>query len=401
MVNVEAGGRTAPALLGSRDRASTSTPDTIVRVAGANETTLDDYAFFCAHAVHGAAQHPVWINAWMEATGADMMLVTVERAGRQAFALALEVVDEGFCRVARIPGGRHANGAFMPAARDAGGPLTAAEGIRLREAIRNARPDIDLVTIERQNPVQEGIGNPLGGLPLVRSPNVSLSFSLDGGFDAMLERQGGKRKPKKYRTQQRKFEQMGGYRMFSPETPEDVNRVIETFFTIKRERFRKAGIPDAFGTPEIQAFFRKLFTDALGCRPLPYQLHALEVGGEIRAINGSSITARSVVCEFGGIRDDEPGTSPGFFLEYECIREACENGKSFYDFSVGDEPYKRSWCDIETWQFDTFMPLSAKGRLFMLKRLARDRIVGALKANDRVWGGIKRLRARLAGATGS
>lgn len=395
MVNVEATGRTIRSLPQAESLTATPTRDVIVRVSGADDMALDEYAFFCAHAVHGAAQHPIWINAWKAATNADIILVTVERAGRQACAIALEVADEGSCRVARIPGGRHANGAFVPTARDTDAPLTEVEGALLREAIRNARPDVDLVSIERQNPTQEGIGNPLGKLSPVRSPDVSLSFSTEGGFDTTIERQGGKRKQKKYRTQKRKFEQMGGYRMFSPEAPDEVDRVIDTFFAIKRDRFRKAGIPDAFEAPEIQDFFRKLFTDALDSQPQPYQLHALEVGGEIRAINGSSVTARSVVCEFGGIRDDEPGTSPGFFLEYECVREACESGKAFYDFSVGDEPYKRSWCDIETWQFDTYLPLTARGQLFMLRKRARDKFVGLLKSNERVWSSIKRLRARL------
>lgn len=397
MVNVEATVHPAHALLRSDGAAAGSLMrEAVIRVSGAHDMALDDYAFFCAHAVHGAPQHPVWINAWKEATGADILLVTIERAGRQAFALALEVAEEGFCRVARVPGDRHANGTFIATARDAGGPLSPAEGARLADAIRSARPDIDLITIERQNPKQDGLDNPLGTLSPVRTPNVSLSFSLEGGFDATIERQGGKRKPKKYRTQQRKFEQMGGFRVYAANDPAEVETVIETFFRIKRERLLKAGIPDAFGTPEIQAFFRKLFTDALDARPLPYQLHALEVDGEIRAISGSSILANSVVCEFGGIRDDEPGTSPGFFLEFDCIREACEAGKSVYDFSVGDEPYKRSWCDIETWQFDTYMPLSAKGRLFLLKKRARDRIVGLVKSNDRLWGAVKRLRASLA-----
>lgn len=400
MVNVEATGHPARPLLRSAATAAPSTGETVIRVSGAHDMALDDYAIFCAHAVHGAPQHPVWINAWKEATGADIILVTVERAGRPAFALALEVADEGFCRVARVPGGRHANGNFIATARDAGGALTRAEGARLAEAIRSARPDIDLIAIERQNPRQEGLDNPLGGLSPVRSPDVSLSFSLEGGFDATIGRQDGKRKPKKHRAQQRKFEQMGGYRVYAAGTPEEVETVIATFFTIKRERLLKAGIADAFAAPEIQAFFRKLFTDALDARPLPYQLHALEVGGEIRAINGSSILADSVVCEFGGIRDDEPGTSPGFFLEFDCIREACEAGKGVYDFSVGDEPYKRRWCDIETWQFDTCMPLGVKGRLFLLKKRTRDGLVGLVKSNDRLWSAVKRLRAGLANRKG-
>ena len=34
-----------------------------------------------------------------------------------------------------------------------------------------------------------------------------------------------------------------------------------------------------------------------------------------------------------------------------------------FDFSVGDEPYKRLWCDIETRHIDVVAPLTAKGAL--------------------------------------
>lgn len=396
MVNVEATGRTeAVRRAGTAARPAGS--GAVVHVSAAGDLELDRYAVFCADAVHGPAQHPVWIRAWIDSTAADVFLAVVERAGRPAFALALEVVSMGPFRVARAPGGRHANGNFVAVARDAGGPMTAAEGQALREAIRRARGDVDLVMIERQNPAQDGVDNPLQAFATTGSPNVALSANLDGGFEAVLQRVGAKRRVKKYRHQQRKFETMGGSRVVRAKTPEDVERIVGEFFTIKSERFRKAGIADTFAAPEIRAFFRRLFTDALSVAPRPYELHALEVGGVIRAINGCSVTAHSVVCEFGGIRDDEPGTSPGFFLEYECISEACEEGKAIYDFSVGDEPYKRSWCDIETWQFDTLMPLTLKGRLLFAASLVRGRLVRAVKSSDRLWHLVKRLRATVAG----
>jgi len=392
MVNVEATGRTvAMRFAGAATRHDASAP--VVNVTAASDSAFGQYANFCAQAVHGPAQHPVWVRAWNDTTAADVLLVTVERSGRTAFALALEVVATGPFRIAQMPGGRHANGNFVAVARDAGGPMTQAEGKALRDAIRRARPDIDLVVIERQNPTQEGLENPLSDFATARSPNVSLSVNLEGGFDATLERVGAKRKLKKYRLHLRKFETMGGYRLVRAGTPDEIRRIIDEFFAIKAERLRKAGIADSFGAPEIQAFFRRLFLDALATQPRPYELHALEVGGAIRAINGCSVTANSVVCEFGGIRDDEPGTSPGFFLEYECVREACEEGKTVYDFSVGDEPYKRSWCDTETWQFDTMMPMNLKGRLLLAGKLVRGRLVHRIKSSDRLWSLVKRLRA--------
>src|SRR5690606_35962981 len=117
----------------------------------------------------------------------------------------------------------------------------------------------------------------------------------------------------------------------------------------------------------------------------------------LTAVNGCSITDNSIVCEFGGIRDDGNNSSPGYFLDFFCIEEACEAGKALYDFSVGDEAYKRSWCDVETWQFDTLLPLTAKGRALWAVEIARAHAVRLVKSNDALWSFVKQMRARIAG----
>ncbi|RWP59475.1 MAG: GNAT family N-acetyltransferase, partial [Mesorhizobium sp.] len=115
-------------------------------------------------------------------------------------------------------GGRHANGNF--AAADPSW-LTKADGAAIRSmlaAVAKARPDIDLVALERLLPDLEGIANPLASLPSFPSPNLSLAVDLAGGFDALLSRASGKRKRKKHRSQTRKFEAVGSHRRIEART---------------------------------------------------------------------------------------------------------------------------------------------------------------------------------------
>ncbi|TIM24992.1 MAG: GNAT family N-acetyltransferase, partial [Mesorhizobium sp.] len=67
-------------------------------------------------------------------------------------------------------------------------------------AIARARPDIDLVALERLLPDLDGIANPLLSLPHFPSPNLSLAVDLAGGFDALLSRASGKRRRKRHRS---------------------------------------------------------------------------------------------------------------------------------------------------------------------------------------------------------
>ncbi|MEQ9246365.1 MAG: GNAT family N-acetyltransferase, partial [Nitratireductor sp.] len=58
--------------------------------------------------------------------------------------------------------------------------------------------------------------------------------------------------------------------------------------------------------------------------------------------------------------------------------------------------YKRLWCDLETIQFDTFVPLTAKGRAAALTRAGIARAKRLINNNPRLWATAKAVRRRLA-----
>ncbi len=370
----------------------------LVDVRPADDVALADYETFCRDAAYAQAQNPVWIRAWVMSTGADAFIVTLHRDGRRLMMLALEVVRKGPFRMASFMGGPHANGNFVSLAPIGDVQLTPQDISTIRAEISRSRPDIDLICLERQLPDFNGVINPFAASATMRSANNSLATNLAGGWDAMLGRMNGKRKRKKYRYTLNKFETMGGYRWIEAGTHEEIEQLISAFYEFKSVRFRKRGISDAFGTPEVQAFFRQLFRDAQAITPPPFVLHGVEVGGQLVGINGYSITGHSFVCEFCAIDDADPTLSPGYFLHYVAMEQACERGKAIYDFSVGDDDYKRSWCDIETQQFDVLWPLTMKGRLAVAMQIARARTISAVKSNKRLWTLAKALRTKIAGS---
>jgi CelD/BcsL family acetyltransferase involved in cellulose biosynthesis len=115
----------------------------------------------------------------------------------------------------------------------------------------------------------------------------------------------------------------------------------------------------------------------------------------VRAVTGSSIVGKRLICEFGAIREDELfSASPGDFLFFEEIKKACDQGLDVYDFSVGDENYKRLWCDIEATHFDVTLPLTLKGRVLAGMSRGKIRLKTFIKRNRMVWEFTKRLRRR-------
>lgn len=369
-----------------------------VTICSAAPEMLGQYAELCRTGVFASAQSPEWAVTWTEKTDTDQVFAVFFSSGRPVFALALEIVRAGPVRIARFMGGSHANGNFAAADPLWLATAGAMEMQALTAEICRARPDIDIVALERLLPDLEGLPNPLLSLPHYPSPNLSLAVCLDGGFDALLDRASGKRKRKKHRSQTRKFEAAGGFRRIEAASPAEVERMLDAFFIMKEDRFRRAGIANVFGDAKVQAFFSALFTDALAASPPPFVLHGLEVDGRLRAVTGSSRSGKRLVCEFGAIAEDELAhASPGDFLFFDNIREACAQGFSVYDFSVGDEPYKRLWCDIETQHMDVVVPLTLKGRAFAVSMRLKARLKAFVKTNPLIWKLTKALRKKAAG----
>ncbi len=357
--------------------------------------------------IHGAvaagrtqapAQHPLWVSNWIARSGAKTFVAALhDAAGRPVLSLPLEVVQINAVKTARYMAGTHANGNFPAMVPDC--PELGADALKLlSEHIGRARPDIDLLALERQAAEIDGAANPFLELPHSPSPNQALAVSLKGGFDNVLSRPSGKRKRKKHRSQSRKFEAMGPWRRIQGQTPQQATEMLDLFFVMKRERFRQFGIPNAFADEGVVRFLHGLFAEAAAGPNPDFVLHGLEVAGKIRAVTGSSISGDRIVCEFSSFAiDDTARASPGEFLFFEDIEQACKLGLSVYDFSVGDEPYKRLWCDIFQTQFDCLIPLNAKGKLAAVGFKAAGEVKRVLKSNDRLWKAAKKIRRSVAG----
>jgi CelD/BcsL family acetyltransferase involved in cellulose biosynthesis len=360
---------------------------------------LAAYAEVARRGVFSPAQSPIWINNWVRHVRPDFFVATLARGGQPVLSVALEVTRKGPLGIASFMSGRHANGNMPPMAASFAASAGLADIQALVAAIARARPDVDLIAFDRLASAIGDTRNPLVLLPHQQSPNLSLAVGLEGGFDALLSRASGKRKRKKHRSQTRKFEAAGGFRRIRARTQAETDALLEAFFAMKAVRFRKMGIPNVFGEAEVQAFFGGIFADALDEERPSFVLHALEVGGKIRAVTGSSWSADRFICEFGAIAEDDVSfASPGEFLFFDNIKEACDQGYAIYDFSVGDEPYKRLWCNLEIRQFDALVALTAKGRVAAAGMQFAGRAKSFVKNNKLMWKVVKAFRKQAAAA---
>lgn len=350
-----------------------------------------------AAAIHGAPQSFAWIDNWRAIVNADSFVVGLFDGDGPILAVPLEVIRQNGAKIARYPGGSHANCNFPWLRKEYGGALRREALRQLVDAIRRARPDIDALSLTRQLSELQGASNPLLALGQAPNPNPVLAASLGDGFDAVLDRANRKRKLKKHRQHGRRYEESGGWRIAGPQSRAETDKILDLCFAMKAQRFQKMGISDPFADENVRNFFKALFGEGLAKGQELNELRFLEVGGTVRSIIGKLFGDTGPTVEFGAIAEDElTAASPGEFLFFEDISRSCDEGRSIYSFGIGDEPYKREWCDIERTIYDTLVPLSAKGRFFTALQSVRNGIAGGLKRNPRLWGFAKTLRSRLA-----
>ena len=101
-------------------------------------------------AVHAPPQSLAWVRAWSTEVNSDLAVVVAQSHGRTVFVLPLEVVDRGPMRIARFAGGSHANGNFAATSPSFAKTADAGAIRGLMDVLHKSRPDIDLVSLDRQ-----------------------------------------------------------------------------------------------------------------------------------------------------------------------------------------------------------------------------------------------------------
>lgn len=362
--------------------------------AGPLASVMDDWQA-CRPGLTAATPQDIdFALAWQTHVNPDCIAVTARSARGIEFVLPLEIVRKGPLRLARLPGGSHANANFAAASAGVAAMGSQIVTANVRAALSRFGRPIDAVLLERLLPSLGGLANPLVLPDSGASPNVALSFALAPDFKDVLKDRNGAKKQKKMRQMQRRMDDRGGWRVFRAETADECAYVLDRFFKLKGERLKSMGLKDVFAPDEVQCFFKSLFIGALGSAQPRYELHALEVGGEIAAVGGCTIRGRHLTVEFGGICSADRQLSPGDILYHLLIEQCCKRGFEVFDFGVGDEFYKRRWCDVETWHRDTFIALSAKGRVAVAALSQTAALKKAIKNNPALFGLIKRLRGK-------
>lgn len=297
---------------------------------------------------------------------AELSLVALKGpGGRVTGILPFAIKRRHGLVTASFAGGKHANFHMGVFSRDMLARLDQASARRLLAEAAAAMGGVDAFLLRNQPVVWDGVPNPLALIDPHPSPSQAYKLSLSADGEETLQRSMSAAARKKHRNKRARLADLGEARCLVAATEGDRERILKAFLNQKAERFAAMGIADPFCEPAMAAFLGE------ASRPRPHDqdpalmLAGLDLDGRIIA-TFIGARAQGRLSGMGTSFDADPAVakvSPGEILMLELIRHECAAGNRVFDLGVGEARYKSTICNETEELVDSFVAISARGRL--------------------------------------
>jgi CelD/BcsL family acetyltransferase involved in cellulose biosynthesis len=341
-----------------------------------------------------------WLFAWQRRIGAQTgvtpAIVVVRRGDKMLLLLPLGVAQRGFARCLTFLG---------DVLCDYNAPLLAPEFAalapeeflalwgdirRLLQATPGTRHD--LIVFDKMPAKIGGQKNPMLALNVQRNPSGAYETPLPADWEPFYASKRSSSTRRRDRTKLKRLGELGPVKFVNPDTSAELALTFDLLVQQKSKAFARMGVPNLFAPPGHAAFYRELATSPR-YRSLVH-LSRLDVGTTWAALN-LGLTFRD--CYFHILASYDDGETsrfgPGAAHLRELLRYAIGRGCKRFDFTIGDEPYKRDWCDTEQQLFDYSAATSLRGLPAAAMTIGWGRAKRAIKQTAPLWNAVQRLRA--------
>jgi len=337
------------------------------------------------------------LEAWQRhvgtRAGVKPFLVTgFDEAGEPLFCWPFGRLRKGPLHLVRFLGSKHANFNVGLWRRDA---LATIDADDLRTTLACiAERGVDLVALLNQPFTWDGVANPFRLLPHQTSVDMSAHARLGGESDDVLSSSMRGR----LRAKERKLQGLPGYRYVQPTSADEVDRLLDSFFRLKSAHMAAQGLGNVFAEPGVAEFLRAACHGRLPDGKPLIEIHALEGGGEVLALFGTTVDEYRFSSMFNTYTlGDHARHSPGLILLMHMVGDCAKRGVRSFDIGVGRAHYKSLFCREAEPLFDTFLPLTARGRIAATAFSSTFAAKRAIKQNRALWSAVlamRRVRAR-------
>jgi CelD/BcsL family acetyltransferase involved in cellulose biosynthesis len=194
------------------------------------------------------------------------------------------------------------------------------------------------------------------------------------------------------RTKRKRLAESGEVRFVDIASTGEIAATLDVLMKQKSRQLAHMGVVDIFAEPGYPEFYRELATTA---RHLTH-VSRLDVGSVAAAVN-LGLTFRG--CYYHVLASYDDGElskfGPGAAHLHELMRYAIERGCRMFDFTIGDERYKRDWSDTELKLFDYVGIATARGAAVAIPLRAARRVKRWIKQTPALWSAFSKARELL------
>ncbi len=256
----------------------------------------------------------------------------------------------------------------------------------------NPRLRFDFLKLEKMPETVGGEPNPMRQLGGSMTPSGAYLTHLAGDWESFYAAKRSSATRRRDRTKRKKLGEFGAVKLVNPAGADEILHTLDTLMAQKTRSFARMGVANLFAKPGYAEFYRALSTDPAS-RHLVH-VSRLDVGDVPAAIN-LGLTWRGCYYHLLASYDDGELSrfGPGAAHLHDLLHLAIDRGFKVFDFTIGDERYKRDWCDTELKLYDMIAPVNARGALVAWPMLAARRLKRFIKQTPVLWSAFSAARA--------
>jgi CelD/BcsL family acetyltransferase involved in cellulose biosynthesis len=254
------------------------------------------------------------------------------------------------------------------------------------------RLGFDLVRLEKMPATVGSQPNPMLSLAVVPNPSGAYATRLSASWEAFYAAKRSSSTRSRDRGKRKKLAELGALALVHADDSAAALASLDTLVAQKSRSFARMGTSNLFERPGHLAFYRALVSDPR-LRPRVHVSH-FDVGRRPAAVN-LGLIFRDRYYHLQASHDDGEFSrfGPGAAHLHELLRHAIERGLTVFDFTIGDEAYKRDWCDEAQPLFDYLAAVTLRGSCALPLLRAKGRLKRRIKQTPALWKMFTRARA--------
>lgn len=332
------------------------------------------------------------LSPWQRQVGAregarPLVVIARDAEHRPLLLLPLSLRQSHGVRTACFMGGKHTT--FNMGLWNAEFAAQAAS-VDLDALLAPLRKHVDVLVLSQQPQRWHDQQNPFALLPRQTAINGCPLLAMEPGGPPESRISNSLRR--RLKSKEKKLQALAGYRYHLAQSDADVTRLLDWFFRVKPVRMAEQKLPNVFAEPGVEQFIRSACLASHG-ESRVIDIHALECDDEVIAIFAGVADSQRFSMMFNTYTMSEHARySPGLILMRYIVDRYAERGYRSLDLGIGTDDYKRMFCKDDEDIFDSFVPLTSRGRLAAMAMSSLSHGKRLVKQNQVLFDMARRLR---------